>query len=84
MGWERQGNLDRWTIEDTVRHLALKSGILYFELQGITVHTFTGPDVLVNPDSPLKDLVYRGSVVRSELNAVSDEDIWEAIVRGTE
>lgn len=83
MGWESAGQ-DRWTIEDTVRHVAMKSGILYFEMQGTTVHTFTGPVDIVDPNIPLLETVYRGYVVRPGLNAIGNEDIWEAIERGTE
>jgi hypothetical protein len=80
MGWVVVEQ-DRWTRDDdTVRHLLLKTGTTYTELQDVTVHTYVGAAEVVDLAWPLtEDTVYQHTVIREELAEVSDDDIWEAI-----
>lgn len=54
--WEPAGE-DRWKSEDEIgqRHLLLKRGELYFELHGMTVHTYRGPSSVPDEMWPLGD-----------------------------
>jgi hypothetical protein len=78
MAWVVE-DTDRWYLDDdTVRHLLLKQGTKYTEIQDVTVHIYEGPEE-ADLVWPLNEATWLNSHIYPELADVSDEDIWAAL-----